>query len=288
MQFNLSEIAKTKGAFRPITPPSYSAVTLWRIYNQVLTQWRDAAAGLIAGYSAAATISALSGELDGHNEEILALISTLQFAAFFASLEQWQRGKWVAEVQRVTKVDVGLLLERPTGASSLTPSRAQRRAGGVVNAARVVRVTPAGLTVASTLRGVDAKLADAVAANVSLVRSVSDDTRARIANAVFAGVQSGQSKVEVARAINKGLKLSSKRARSIAKDQVDKAVKNLTMLRFDEAGFEFAEWVHSHNPNFRREHLDRNGNVYALGDPIWSGLYEPFCGCWPRASWPKP
>jgi len=149
----------------------------------------------------------------------------------------------------------------------------------------VVRVTPQGLTVAGSLSGLDARLADAVAANASLVRSVSDDTRARIANAVFSGLQSGQSKVEVARSINRGLKLSSARAKRIAKDQVDKAVKSLTLFRFDEAGFEQAWWHHSGAAHPRLVHLHRNGNVYRLDDPIWAGLMEPGCGCWPVAVW---
>src|SRR3954471_17829223 len=102
MNYTLSEIAKKRGDFRPIIPLSSQPVTLWRIYRRPLSLWSQAAAGIIAAWQVGTTAAALSDEIDSHNEEILALLSTLQFAAFFASLEQWQRGKWVAEVQRAS------------------------------------------------------------------------------------------------------------------------------------------------------------------------------------------
>lgn len=247
--------------------------------------WRDAGAGLIASWTTASTAAALSDNIDSHNEEILAAISTLQFAAFFSSLEEWHRRKWIADIQRATKIDVSALLGMATGGQALTLSRAQRRAGGVVNAARVIHPTPAGLTVSPVLTGIDARLADAVAKNASLVRSVSDDTRARIANAVFSGLQSGMSKIEVARQINKGLKISSKRSRAIAQDQVAKGVKMLTTFRLEEAGFEDGIWMHSGNPHPRLAHLQHNGHRYKLSDPIWNEILLPNCGCWQIGAW---
>jgi uncharacterized protein with gpF-like domain len=140
-------------------------------------------------------------------------------------------------------------------------------------------VTPAGLAV-SGLTGIDKAVADAVAANVALVRSVSDDTRARIANAVIGGVRSGRSATEVARTINAGLKLSKKRAERIAEDQVAKATKAYTRARIVEAGFKESAWHHSHIPKRPRpNHLARDKKIFAISDPVWRELDEPGCLC---------
>lgn len=279
MNYTLSEIAKTRGEFRPIRPLASQPITLWRIYASVIGDWRDAAAGVLAGWTLGQSASALSDELDSHNEEILAAIAGLQFAVFFANLEKWHRGKWVADVKRAAKVDVSLLLGEPTGQSALMQTRAQRRAGGVINAAKVVRVAPAGLTRSAALTGIDAKLADAVAQNASLVRSVSDDTRARIANAVFSGLQSGMSKVEVARQINKGLRISSKRARRISDDQVDKAVASMTRFRSEEAGLFQFKWLHTAQKNPRHDHLARDGKIYRWDEVDVLPATLPNCKC---------
>jgi SPP1 gp7 family putative phage head morphogenesis protein len=290
MQYNLSQLAQRQRDFRTIEPPASQAVELFRLYRQPIAAWQTAAAGLMGATYADALSTGdaapLATELDSANDEITAILFALNFRLFFSNLELWQRRKWLTEVQRAAGVDVDVLLTRPVGVPEVAQTRAQRRAGGVVNAARVVRPAPLGLAV-SGVTGIDAKLASAVASNVSLVKSVSDDTRARIANAVIAGVQQGQSSVEVARVINKGLRMSTERARRIAKSEVNKAVKALTMARFEEAGFDQAFWRHSANPNYREAHLARNGRKYALSDPVWGGLYEPFCGCWAAAVWPK-
>jgi SPP1 gp7 family putative phage head morphogenesis protein len=290
-QYNLAQLAQRQRDFRTIEPPASQAVELFRLLRTPVAAWQTVAAGLMgAAYADAVSTgdaAPLATELDSANDEITAILFALNFRLFFNNLELWQRRKWLAEVQRAAGADVDMLLARPVGAVGevATQTRAQRRAGGVVNAARVVRPTPLGLAV-SGVTGIDAKLASAVASNVSLVKSVSDDTRARIANAVIAGVQQGQSSVEVARVINRGLRMSTERARRIAKSEVNKAVKALTMARFEEAGFDQAFWRHSANPNYREAHLARNGRKYALSDPVWGGLYEPFCGCWAAAVWP--
>jgi SPP1 gp7 family putative phage head morphogenesis protein len=290
MQYNLAQLAQRQRDFRTIEPPASQSGELFRLYRTPIAAWQAVAAGLMgAAYADAVSTgdaAPLATELDSANDEITAILFAINFRLFFNNLELWQRRKWLAEVQRAAGVDVDMLLTRPVGAfAEAAQTRAQRRAGGVVNAARVVRPTPLGLT-ASSVTGIDAKLASAVASNVSLVKSVSDDTRARIANAVIAGVQQSQSSVEVARVINRGLRMSTERARRIAKAEVNKAVKALTMARFEEAGFDQAFWRHSANPNYRETHLARNGRKYALSDPVWGGLYEPFCGCWAAAVWP--
>lgn len=287
MQYNLAALAKTNRPFGIIKPTALQTEALYRLYLGIIRAWRSAASGMLAGYALAAQsgdAAAVVAELDQHNDEILSLIALIGFGAFFDILETWHRSRWLSSVSSAAGVDVGILLERPQGVTAAV-NRAQRRAGGLSRAARAVRVTPQGLTPARTLTGIDALLAGAAAQNASLVRSVSDEMRARIASAAFSGVRDGKTVAQVAREINAGLKMSSKRARGIAADQVSKATKALTKLRIEEAGFDKGMWNHTPQEHPRIRHLGRDGEVYRLSDPVWAGLMEPNCKCWQSPAW---
>lgn len=285
MPYNLSEIATKRGEFRVITPRATDETDLLRLYTPVINRWRDSAARSMSAYAIALATGDLAGLSEEDKEaaaEIAALLALIPFDTFFTRMETWHRTKWLSSVSAATGVDARFMTA-PARGTTAPVNRQQRRAAasGVIAAARAVRVTPQGLMV-SGLTGIDRAVADAVAANVALVRSVSDDTRARIANAVIGGVRSGKSATEVARQINVGLMLSKKRAERIAADQVAKAAKAYTRARMDEAGVERAAWQHTPQENPRIAHLKRHGEVYGLDDPIWAGLNEPFCKCWQR------
>ena len=122
----------------------------------------------------------------------------------------------------------------------------------------------------------------ALARNVALVRSVSDETRGKIADAIFRGQQAGTSTREVAKEISEVLGKSRRRAINIASDQTVKLAASLDRERQRAMGFDSFEWAHSRKAHPRQYHVERNGIVYswesdvAKTDPPGAA---PFCGC---------
>lgn len=126
----------------------------------------------------------------------------------------------------------------------------------------------------------------ALARNVALVRSVSDDTRAKIADAIFRGQQAGTSTTDVTREIAEVLGKSRDRAKRIATDQTAKLGATLDQQRQEAMGFTEFEWQHSHKMRPRPEHVARDGKVYSWRDNDLDGDLPgvaPFCGCKAKA-----
>lgn len=127
---------------------------------------------------------------------------------------------------------------------------------------------------------------DYLARNVALVRNVSDQTRGRIADIVFRGLQARTPSRDIGREIAEATGLGRKRALRIASDQTVKASAALDRLRQEQLGFTQFVWKHSGKLHFRPEHKARDGKVFA-----WEGAvgtndppgFQPFCGCHARA-----
>ena len=122
----------------------------------------------------------------------------------------------------------------------------------------------------------------ALARNVALVRSVSDDTRAKIADAIFRGQQAGTSTADVTREISDILGKSRDRARVIARDQTAKLGATLDQQRQEALGFTHFKWNHSDKLRPRPEHVARDGEVFAWASDV--GKNDPpgrkiNCGC---------
>lgn len=286
MAYNLQNIATRSRSWRTIEPTAALQTDLFATgYRPILTAWSNAGAALMPAYAAAlasGSVDELAAEEQSYADEIAALLLLIQWHAYFQRLEQWHRRKWLASTANAAGVDVAPYLAAPTGITA-TQNRATRRAtaSGLRAAAReAVRVQRGVIGVVPGLSGVDAVLGNAVAANASLVRSVSDQTRARIANAVFNGVKAGTSPEDVAKEISAGLAISRKRALRIAQNETIQASKALDDFRIKEAGFTQAAWDHSHLPERPRPwHLQRDGKVFGLDDKVWAELTLPFCRC---------
>lgn len=126
----------------------------------------------------------------------------------------------------------------------------------------------------------------ALARNVALVRSVSDETRGKIADAIFRGQQAGTSTADVAKEISAVLGQSRDRAKRIATDQTAKLGATLDQQRQEAMGFTEFEWLHSHKARPRPEHVARDGKVYSWRENDLNGDLPgvaPFCGCKAKA-----
>ena len=118
--------------------------------------------------------------------------------------------------------------------------------------------------------------------NVSLIRSVSDQTRDRIADIVFRGLTARTPVDQVAKEIRDAVGLSRDRARRIASDQMAKLSAALDEARMKEIGIDKFRWRHSGKVHYRPWHKERDGKVFAWDDPAIAGDkpgFAPFCAC---------
>lgn len=261
MRYDLAQLARrtkkvrrTSIALKPITAPATLATDLYTVaYAPVVKAWESALPDLMAVYSRAiASMTQDSPEevgstLNGIEAELTRLFFSirLRIEQWALKVEKWQRVKWAANVKAATGVELGTIV----GAGDMR-----------------------------------APVSTAIERNVSLVKSVSEQSRARIGDAVFRGLQQRRTAAEVAKEIRGAVDMSRRRARNIASDQLVKLSSQLNSERMREAGIDYYEWISSHKVHFRPEHAARDGKRYEIGH---FGDDEPgmaiYCGCTARA-----
>lgn len=229
--------------FRPVTLPATLASDLYATaYAPVVKEWEQGLAALTAEYerSLSQLTTDAAPELSGVITSIEAGISVLSISLRLR-LERWaqrieaaHRRKWNATVKQSTGLDVSML------------------------------VGPADMRV---------PLSTVIERNVQLVRSVSDQTRARISDTVFRGLAEKKPVREVAKEIREDIGMGRARALRIASDQTSKASETLNEERRTEAGISTWEWVSSHKRHPRPEHAARDGKRY--DDDAKDGQYKP-------------
>lgn len=245
---------KASVTFRAIVPQSTFASDLYNsAYAPVVKGWGEAADKIIAAYERALSamtqdnpeqIGATIGQVEGDLARVV-LTLKLQLEQWALRVERWHRGKWRGAVLSATAVDIGTML-----------------------GAEPVRAT----------------LAATVERNVSLVKSVSEQARQRIAEAVFQGLTKRAPARDVAKEIRGAIDMARSRSIRIASDQLTKISAQLDQERRREAGIDTWEWVHSGKAHPRPEHEARNGKRYSDDDPPADTPGElPFCGCTSRA-----
>ncbi|WP_310533148.1 phage minor head protein [Novosphingobium sp.] len=266
MRYDLKAMVRRKGntrrksiTFRTITPPAIYASDLFaQAYAPILKLWEQAATDLIAQYERSLremttdSPSQVSVILSAVENEAGRLMITLRIRleAWAARIERWQRGRWAGAVKTATGLDI----------SDLIGPRDMRE-----------------------------PIAMVVERNVGLIKSVSDQARQRIGEAVFAGLNKRAAARDVAADIRAAVAMGRRRSLGIASDQLTKMNSSLAAERRREAGLDTWEWVHSGKLHPREEHRARNGKRYS-DDPADNAPPPedrpgelPFCGCTERA-----
>lgn len=240
--------------FRPIMAPAMLASDLYAAgYNPVILAWNEAIPDLIAEYER--SLSALTTDGAAEIGAVLTRVESdiaIVLLSIRARLQRWashaeriHRTRWASAVKAATGVEIGDMI------------------GPVA-----VRET----------------IGAAIERNVGLVRSVSEQARTRIGEAVFRGLTQRRPAREVAKEIRESVAMSRRRALNIASDQTVKITAALNRERRHEAGIDTWEWMSSHKVNYRPEHLARDGKRYSDDDPPEDMPGElPFCGCTSRA-----
>lgn len=240
--------------FRPITAPGVLASDLYATaYADVIKAWQSILPRILAEYerslSGLTTDSAadIGNILTAHESDIFRILLSikLRIEQWSLRVERFQRGKWRSAVLSATGVDLGTLI----GPEDMRET-----------------------------------LAMAIERNVSLVKSVSEQSRAKIGEAVFRGLSQRRPAREVGKEIAEAVGIQRKRALNIAADQTVKVTSALNRERRREAGLDTWEWLSSHKVHFRPEHAARDGKRYSdeeAPEDLPGDL--PFCGCGERA-----
>jgi uncharacterized protein with gpF-like domain len=253
---------------QPIRPPATQATNLYReAYAPVIAIWQNALPGIVAEYER--SLAAITQDSAATLETQIQTSAT-QAGAFLLAVrtriegwarlaEAWHRLRWRRTVLAGTGVDLTTLI----GPQDMR----------------------------ETLDAV-------IARNVGLVTSVSDETRRRIADAVFRGYQARTPSREVARELADAVALGRKRALRIAADQNVKLSSALNEERRRQAGIDSFTWFHSGKVHPRAVHVERDGKLYSENAERVGTEYEgrtvrrvpddkpgelPYCGCTSKA-----
>lgn len=234
---------------RPIVPTTALQADLATIYLDIVGLWREAIPTIVSAYSRTLAEITTDSPADiereiGRGESgfaRLVLELTPRLRNWAWRIERWHRERWRAAVLSPTGIDLATIL------------------------------SPTDVT-----QTVDAS----VAWNTSLIRDVSDQTRARIGNAVLDAVQRRLPARELAATLRETVAMSRRRSLLIASDQTQKLTSSLDRARQEQAGIDQFKWRHSGKAHPRVEHRARDGNIYSWAKPPADLPGQlPYCGC---------
>lgn len=256
MRYDLATMAQRSGLKRretPIAPILMTAALsneLAAISRQIIKPWLEAGPRIMEIYGREIArrmqqdsideLTSLFGTL-GEQVDRLILDLTPAMQNWAFEVERWHRAKWTRGVLAGTDIDISTMI----GPAEATET-----------------------------------IAEFMARQTALIRNVSDDTRAKIADLVYRGLQQRTTSNVVGREITRITGLSRRRANRIAADQSVKLSSALDRQRQREAGLDHWKWRHSGKLHFRPDHKARDGNVYTDATaPADQPGELPFCGC---------
>ena len=112
----------------------------------------------------------------------------------------------------------------------------------------------------------------ATADNTRLIRNIPDEMADRIAAKVRAGWDAGKRHETLAKELEAEFGIASRRARLIARDQVNKINGNFTRARHLAAGITHFRWQSGRDNRVRPAHVALNGRVFSWENPPAEGF----------------
>lgn len=119
----------------------------------------------------------------------------------------------------------------------------------------------------SATSSVSGAIADSIAWNTSLIKSISENFHDRLAKDIEEAWTSGKRVESLADKIEENYGVSASRAELIARDQVSKLTGDVNRTRQQEVGITEYEWVCNKDERTRKSHLDVNGMRFRWADP---------------------
>lgn len=117
--------------------------------------------------------------------------------------------------------------------------------------------------------------------NVDLVTNVSQQMKLGIKGALLRAFQSGDGRTNVRKEIQRVTGIQTRRARTIARDQIGSLNGQIARQRFQAAGANRFQWVTARDERVRDEHAALDGQIFSWAKPPSEGLPgEPInCRC---------
>lgn len=259
MRYDLQAAVKAQGRvrrqrieLRPIKSTQAQADELARILVRAPAVWQQGEAAIIAAYartlgqfrdSITDSPADIEREIDALSEAVTRLLIQLTplLNDWSLKIERFVRGRWQANVLSAAGVDLTTIMG-PADMRDPLSIWLQR--------------------------------------NTALIRNVSDDTRARISDIVFRGLNARSPARDVGREISEATGMARRRAQRIAADQAAKLTAALADERRRQAGIDRWKWRHSGKAHPREEHLRRDGKIYSDENPPPEPVgFLPYCGC---------
>src|SRR5690606_6949986 len=112
-------------------------------------------------------------------------------------------------------------------------------------------------------------LAVSTADNVALIKSIPSQYLTQVESIVMANVRAGGRPSNIAKALQQQLGVTERRAKMIARDQVNKINSNLASMRIKDVGFKYFKWETSNDERVRDRHEDVSERVTAYGKGVY-------------------
>lgn len=110
--------------------------------------------------------------------------------------------------------------------------------------------------------------------NVQLIQSIPQKYLEEVETLVMANMRAGMRPGYIERALQEQFGVTSRRAKFIARDQTGKIQGELAEKQQKDAGFEYFQWLDSHDQRVRHRHREIANKVTAYGPGVykWSNL----------------
>lgn len=255
-QARAAGVNKDEVVMTAIEPTTAQVNDLARLYLEVVQVWANAKDAIVAEYSR--SLSEMQTDSPADVDQLIRTTAdtanhtitssfTAGMQAWLTRFQSWHMRKFIDKLRYASGVD----LTNQLFAADVAPT-----------------------------------IEDVLLRNVALVRSVSDQTRARIADIVFRGFQERKPARKVSKELTDALGMSRRRSLRIASDQTTKLSATLDRDRQQQLGASGFQWQSSGKKHFRPEHKARDGKYYAWDssvartDPPGQAIN---CGCKARA-----
>lgn len=126
-----------------------------------------------------------------------------------------------------------------------------------------------GVNIYSDSQTLQDYLAVSTADNVALIKSIPSQYLTQVESIVMANVRAGGRPSNIAKALQQQLGVTERRAKMIARDQVNKINSNLASMRIKDVGFKYFKWETSNDERVRDRHEDVSERVTAYGKGVY-------------------
>lgn len=149
-------------------------------------------------------------------------------------------------------------------------------AAGSVAAALDVPASALGIDWQMT-RAMNNAIASIVFENTALIRSIPQKDFLELEGVIMRAARTGYDAGRLAQDLEQRFRVTSDRAKFIARDQLNKATESLTRIRMQEIGIEEAVWIHTRTgKTWRSTHVAFNRQQFRLD----KGLYDTRVNKW--------